>query len=111
MTGFATVPPLQMRVMIQAVKAPALASAANIAAFNLGNALGAWLGGVSITAGLGYIAPTWIGAILTTIALAVAFASGILEKKINYRRAQPAPATLDSAVASARAQHRHSDHC
>ncbi|MEU6062899.1 MFS transporter, partial [Streptomyces sp. NPDC047097] len=43
--GFATVPPLQMRVMQKAEGAPALASAANIAAFNLGNAIGAWLGG------------------------------------------------------------------
>ena len=41
---------------------PTLASGANIAAFNLGNALGAWLGGVTITAGLGYTSPIWAGA-------------------------------------------------
>lgn len=42
--GFATVPGLQMRVMHFASSAPTLASGANIGAFNLGNALGAWLG-------------------------------------------------------------------
>ena len=51
--GFATVPPLQARVLAKAEGAPALASAANIAAFNLGNAGGAWLGGVVIEAGPG----------------------------------------------------------
>ncbi|MCW2790285.1 MAG: major facilitator superfamily 1, partial [Aeromicrobium sp.] len=44
--GFATVPPLQKRVLDQASGAPTLASALNIGAFNLGNALAAWLGGV-----------------------------------------------------------------
>ncbi len=43
--SFAVVPPLQMRVMEQASDAPNLASAMNIGAFNLGNAIGAALGG------------------------------------------------------------------
>lgn len=60
--GFATVPGLQMRVMTYAGDAPTLASGANIAAFNLGNAAGAWLGGLTITAGLGYASPLWVGA-------------------------------------------------
>lgn len=46
--GFATVPPLQKRVLDQAHGAPTLASAVNIGAFNLGNALAAWLGGLVI---------------------------------------------------------------
>ncbi|MBP2411867.1 DHA1 family inner membrane transport protein [Arthrobacter stackebrandtii] len=74
--GFATVPGLQMRVMTWATAAPTLASGANIGAFNLGNALGAWLGGVTITAGLGYTSPIWAGAGLTVLAVAVmAFAA------------------------------------
>ncbi len=74
--GFATVPGLQMRVMTWATAAPTLASGANIGAFNLGNALGAWLGGVTITAGLGYTSPIWAGAGLTLLAVAVmAFAA------------------------------------
>ena len=79
--GFATVAPLQARVMQKAEGAPALASAANIAAFNLGNALGAWLGGQAIEGGLGYTAPNWIGALLAASGLAVAILSGLLDRK------------------------------
>ncbi|MEU4680096.1 MFS transporter [Micromonospora sp. NPDC023737] len=69
--GFATVPPLQMRIMHYAQQAPTLASGANIAAFNVGNALGAWVGGLTIAAGLGYTSPIWAGAALTLGGLAV----------------------------------------
>ena len=63
--GFATVPGLQMRVMAHADAAPTLASGANIAAFNIGNALGAWIGGLTLAAGLGYTSPLWAGAAVT----------------------------------------------
>jgi DHA1 family inner membrane transport protein len=86
--GFATVPPLQARVMAKAEGAPALASAANIAAFNLGNAGGAWLGGQAIEGGLGYTAPNWIGAVLAAAGLAVALVSGLLDRR--------APASFDA---------------
>ncbi|MGB2722170.1 MAG: hypothetical protein WBC54_20685, partial [Rhodococcus sp. (in: high G+C Gram-positive bacteria)] len=77
--GFATVPGLQMRVMSFASDAPTMASGANIAAFNLGNALGAWLGGVTISAGLGYTSPIWAGSAITLLALIVlVFATGLL---------------------------------
>ncbi|MER7754933.1 MFS transporter [Kitasatospora sp. NPDC097643] len=79
--GFATVAPLQKRVMDQAAGAPTLASAANIAAFNLGNALAAWLGGVVISAGLGYDAPNWVGGLLTAVALGVTVLSAALERR------------------------------
>lgn len=49
--AFATVPPLQMRVVAKASAAPNLASTLNIGAFNMGNAMGAWLGGVAIKVG------------------------------------------------------------
>ncbi|MGW6929517.1 MFS transporter [Lentzea sp. NPDC054927] len=81
--GFATVPPLQMRVMQAAEGAPALASAANIAAFNLGNAAGAWLGGLAIGKGLGYTAPNWIGALLVVGGLAVAVVSVLLSRRVS----------------------------
>ncbi|MCT9623211.1 MFS transporter, partial [Curtobacterium sp. C2H10] len=67
--GFATVPALQTRVMQYADHAPTLASGANIAAFNLGNALGAWIGGLTIAAGLGYTSPIWAGAGITAAAV------------------------------------------
>jgi DHA1 family inner membrane transport protein len=69
--GFATVPGLQMRVLHFASDAPTMASSANIAAFNLGNAIGAYLGGRTIAAGFGYTSPAWVGALLTVAALVV----------------------------------------
>ncbi|GAA0425117.1 MFS transporter [Leifsonia naganoensis] len=75
--GFATVPALQLRVLTYADHAPTLASGANIAAFNVGNAIGAWLGGLTIAAGLGYTSPLWVGAAMTVGALiVVALAAG-----------------------------------
>ncbi|MDX2556277.1 MFS transporter [Streptomyces stelliscabiei] len=78
--GFATVPPLQKRVLDQAHGAPTLASAVNIGAFNLGNALSAWLGGLVIDAGLGYTAPNWVGAVLAGSALVLALIASLLER-------------------------------
>ncbi|MYS08206.1 MFS transporter, partial [Streptomyces sp. SID6041] len=79
--GFATVPPLQKRVLDQAHGAPTLASAVNIGAFNLGNALAAWLGGLVIAAGFGYTAPNWVGALLAAAALGLALWSAALERR------------------------------
>jgi MFS transporter, DHA1 family, inner membrane transport protein len=70
--GFATVPPLQMQVVHRAKTAPTLSSSTNISAFNLGISLGIFLGGLGIHFGLGYTSPSWIGAILTFIALLIA---------------------------------------
>ncbi|MET9292160.1 MFS transporter [Streptomyces sp. NPDC003077] len=83
--GFATVPPLQKRIMDEAAAAPTLASAGNIAAFNLGNALAAWLGGLVISAGLGYTAANWVGALMTAAALGVAVLAGLLERRSRGR--------------------------
>jgi MFS transporter, DHA1 family, inner membrane transport protein len=79
--GFATVPPLQKWVLDQASAAPTLASAANIGAFNLGNALAAWLGGIVIAAGLGYTAPNWVGALLSGTALLLSFLAAYLDRR------------------------------
>ncbi|MCP1373326.1 MFS transporter [Dyella lutea] len=77
--AFATVPPLQMRVVQQAGAAPNLASTLNIAAFNLGNALGAFLGGAVISAGLGLPAVSVAGAAVAWLGLAVTVASLALQ--------------------------------
>ncbi|WP_431038983.1 MFS transporter [Streptomyces sp. P6-2-1] len=91
--GFATVPPLQKRVLDQASGAPTLASAVNIGAFNLGNALAAWLGGLVIDAGFGYTSPNWVGAALAFSALILAFVSAGLDRK------RPAPGAPDAPAA------------
>lgn len=73
--SFALVPPLQMRVMDAAKDAPNLASAVNIGAFNLGNAIGAALGGAVINAGLGYSAVAFAGASMAALGLVLTLAS------------------------------------
>ena len=83
--GFATVPGLQMRIMTYAGSAPTLASGANIAAFNLGNAAGAWLGGVTISAGLGYASTIWDGAALSLGALVVVLVADRLARRSRRR--------------------------
>ncbi|MFD4142069.1 MFS transporter [Streptomyces sp. NPDC058572] len=93
--GFATVPPLQKRVLDHAHGAPTLASAVNIGAFNLGNALSAWLGGIVIAAGLGLTAPNWVGAVLAAGALVLAVLSAAVE-----RRGHRTTAVLASAPAA-----------
>lgn len=66
---FALVPALQLRLMQVASEAASLASAINIGAFNLGNALGAALGGAVISAGLGYPPVAIAGAVLALAGL------------------------------------------
>jgi DHA1 family inner membrane transport protein len=94
--GFGTVPGLQTRIMHFADHAPTLASSSNIAAFNVGNALGAWLGGLTITAGLGYTSPLWVGAALTFAALIVMLVAARLSAPTERmsERTSPEPAPL-----------------
>jgi DHA1 family inner membrane transport protein len=68
--GFASVPGMITRVTDHAHGA-ALAASANVSASNIGNALGAWLGGLAITAGLGYTAPLYVGAVIVLAATVI----------------------------------------
>jgi len=63
-TGVALGPALQIRLMDVAGDAQTLAAALNHSAFNLANALGAWLGGVTIAAGYGWTSTGWVGLLL-----------------------------------------------
>ncbi|VXC45251.1 Inner membrane transport protein YdhP [Arthrobacter sp. 9AX] len=96
--GFATVPGLQMRVMTYASSAPTLASGANIGAFNVGNAVGAWLGGVTITAGLGYTSPIWAGAGITLLGLAVMTFAAAAAKRNQTPAGVGGAAVLEDAL-------------
>ncbi|TXH39092.1 MAG: MFS transporter [Rhodospirillaceae bacterium] len=80
--GFATVPPLQIWVLKKAEGAgQSLASSFNIGAFNLGNALGAWLGGAVIDSKLGLGAVTWVAALVPLAAILVAFWALALDRR------------------------------
>jgi len=81
--AFGNVPGLQVYVVRQAEhytpNAVDVASGLNIAAFNLGIAGGAWLGG-HIVASLGLIHTAWIGSLVVLGALALTFWSGRLDR-------------------------------
>ncbi|MEC3955112.1 MFS transporter [Nocardia sp. CDC153] len=96
--GFATVPSLQKRVLDQAHAAPTLASAMNIGAFNLGNAIAAWLGGVVIAAGFGYTSANWVGAALAVSALLLAFLAEALRRRSDNVAVNPVPANNLSTI-------------
>jgi DHA1 family inner membrane transport protein len=63
---------LQSWLMDLSPQAPSLGAALCHSALNVGNAAGAWAGGVVIAAGLGYLAPAWVGAGLTAAGLVIA---------------------------------------
>jgi DHA1 family inner membrane transport protein len=89
--SFATVAPLQLRVLEKAGPVGRnLASSLNIAAFNLGNAIGAWLGGVTLDHGFGLAAIPLSAAILPALALLVAFSSVRLDRRTPSAIAVPA---------------------
>ncbi|TSJ60336.1 MFS transporter [Starkeya sp. 3C] len=83
--SFANVPGLQIYVVELAKKARPgavdVASALNIAAFNLGIAIGAWVGGLVVASPLGLGATPWVGAILVVAALGLTMWSGMLDRR------------------------------
>ncbi|MFS2150204.1 MFS transporter [Rhizobium sp. Rhizsp42] len=83
--SFANVPGLQIYVVqLAGVVRPAavdVASALNIAAFNLGIAAGAWVGGLVVASSLGLGATPWVGAIFVVGALVLTLWSGSLDRR------------------------------
>lgn len=71
LTGFGTNPALNSRVFALGASAPTLTAAGTTSAFNVGIAVGPWLAGLALTAGWGYPAVPWIGAVLAVAALAL----------------------------------------
>lgn len=89
MAMFATVAPLQLWILRQAADAPSLASSLNIGAFNLANALGAWLGSAVIAHGAGLTALPWAAALVTGIGIALA--AYALRGRRTAQRTVPCP--------------------
>lgn len=96
--AFAINPALQTQVMRVAAEAPTLASTVNISAFNIGNTLGPWLGGVAISAGYGYEAPEFLAAGLALASCAAAFLTTRLSGARNHHGSQPDRWALDGAM-------------
>jgi DHA1 family inner membrane transport protein len=90
---FATVAPLQLWVMQRAAAAPSLASSLNIGAFNLANALGAWLGSETIAHGFGLTALPWVAALVTLVGIALALFAVRSERRRTVRTSVACPQT------------------
>lgn len=83
LVGFAAAalsPAIQTRLMDVAGDSQTLAAAINHASLNLGNSLGAYLGGVTIAAGLGYLSPAWVGLLLCVPGIALATLSVLMQR-------------------------------
>jgi len=80
---------LQMRLMETAGEAQMLGAALNHSALNLANALGAWFGGLVIAAGLGYRAPSVVGAGLAALGLLPLAISGLLRRRAGRASVRP----------------------
>jgi DHA1 family inner membrane transport protein len=78
--AFAIVPPLQMLVVERASAAPNLASTLNQGAFNLGNAGGAWFGGMAISAGFHLTTLPYVGVVVVAAALGLTLWSAAIER-------------------------------
>jgi DHA1 family inner membrane transport protein len=89
--AFATIAPLQTRVVLSSPKAPALASSLNIAAFNLGNACGAFIGGMLIEQDFGFPALAVGGAAMTACGLVLALAGSRLDRAMRSREKELQP--------------------
>ena len=93
--ALALLPALQSRIVTLAGGAPNLAAASIHAAFNIANSVGAWLGGLTIAAGLGYASPNLVAAGLAVLGLAVAVLAGRLDRRPQSARAgRPAASAL-----------------
>ena len=80
-TGLAAAPAIQTRLMDVAREGQTLAAASMHSAFNIANALGAWLGGRVIAEGFGYAATGYVGAVLSFVGLCVFAVSWGLETR------------------------------
>ncbi|XUL88388.1 MFS transporter [Streptomyces galilaeus] len=97
--GFATVPGMITRVTDAAGGVP-LAASANVSASNVGNAVGAWLGGLVISAGWGYTGPLFVGAGIVGVGVGVmGWAAGAARAAGSAGATALASAPAEDAVA------------
>jgi MFS transporter, DHA1 family, inner membrane transport protein len=89
--GSAVAPALQTRLMDVARDAQTLAAALNHSALNIGNATGAWVGGLVIAAGYGYTAPAAAGGVLAAAGSLVLTVSLLLQRRTGSK-----PETVDT---------------
>ena len=99
-TAFTTAPALNARMFNVANAAPTLAGATTTAAFNIGNTLGPWLGGLAIGAGWGYPSVAWTGAALAAGAVVTTAVAFRLHRARSSSRLIASSAAASSAPSS-----------
>ncbi|MFH9422936.1 MFS transporter [Streptomyces sp. NPDC017529] len=90
-TGFSIIPALQARALALAATAPLLALSANVSAFNLGNGLGAWLGGEVMDLGWGTRSVAAAGTGTAAVALLLILYARARERRRPPARVRPHP--------------------
>ncbi|MFG2227485.1 Cmx/CmrA family chloramphenicol efflux MFS transporter [Streptomyces sp. NPDC048644] len=111
-TAFTTAPALNARMFNVANAAPTLAGATTTAAFNVGNTLGPWLGGLVIAAHWGYRSVAGLGAALAAVAVLTTFISFRLQRstpgsRIIAKSAPSGSASVPAARSSAEGSEQH----
>lgn len=99
-TSSAIPPAVQSRLMDVAGDAKTIAAALNHSAFNIGNSLGAALGGAVIAAGFGFAAPGWLGIVLALLGVVMTSISYAVERRSNRRAALSAPHPTTGPITS-----------
>lgn len=92
---------LQIRLMDASPDAPSLAASSNHSSLNVANGAGAWLGGLAIAAGWGYVSTAWVGVALSLAGLAIAVASVLYERRALTRETTNQPMAMASAASTA----------
>lgn len=87
--AFAVIAPMQMLMINAAKGSEMIASSALQASANMGNALGAFLGGLPIAAGFGYTSPMYVGALLATCGFIITLI--IKARNTHQRKLSPQP--------------------
>ncbi|CAN5137403.1 MFS transporter [soil metagenome] len=88
-------PAIQTRLMDVAGDSQSIAAAINHSALNIGNSLGAYLGGLTIAAGLGYLSPAWVGLLLIVPGVTLGLVSLGLQRRQARRSELAGKVTLD----------------
>jgi DHA1 family chloramphenicol resistance protein-like MFS transporter len=86
--SFCISPALNIRLFTVAQDARTLAAATNVSAFNIGNAVGPWLGGLAISAGLGFTSPSYVGAGLAIACVPLLVIGARLDRSAAVREAE-----------------------
>jgi DHA1 family chloramphenicol resistance protein-like MFS transporter len=110
MLAFGTGTALISRVLQSAPGAPTLAGSFSTAAFNVGGALGPWLGGITIGAGFGFRSPLWVSALLMVLALGATAAMSAYDAPPGAERAGRSEPSQAASKRDNDRDHRIGDH-